>query len=191
MIHACLRFVVSPAHQEKGWWPRDSGTAKSAVRDTPARRRPIGVRNRLQRPDATMHACKAPETAKEIPLAETTRIRNINTLIVGGGSSHQRTRLRTFVPCFTGKYREIRQLWARDSQGALAFGGKFNRLPTEFPSRQSRENLRAIREPEAGNSEPYPNNGSRVWRHTESFNAFILAPGFGVGFVRRQWDCLL
>jgi hypothetical protein len=24
-----------------------------------------------------------------------------------GGSSHQRTRLRTFVPCFAGKYREI------------------------------------------------------------------------------------
>ena len=48
---------------------------------------------------------------------------------------------------------------------------------------QSRENLRLIREPEAGNSEPYPNNGSRVWRHTECFNAFIVAPGFGVGFV--------
>jgi NADPH:quinone reductase-like Zn-dependent oxidoreductase len=30
---------------------------------------------------------------------------------------------------------------------------KFNRLPTEFPSRQSRENLRAIREPKAHNSE--------------------------------------
>jgi hypothetical protein len=39
-----------------------------------------------------------------------------------------------------------------------------NGLPTEFPSRQSRENLRAIREPKAGNSEPYPNNGSRVCR---------------------------
>jgi len=48
-------------------------------------------------------------------------------------------------------------------------------LPSEFPSRQSRENLRAIREPEARNSEPYPNNGSRVWRHTESYNAFSPA----------------
>jgi hypothetical protein len=44
------------------------------------------------------------------------------------------------------------------SQGASAFGRKFNRLPTEFPSRLSRENLRAIREPEAGNREPYPND---------------------------------
>jgi hypothetical protein len=113
--------------------------------------------------------------------ATLSRMRSQALRIFGGSSSHQRTRLRIFVPCFTGKYREIRQLWARDSQGALAFGGKFNRLPTDFPSRQSRENLRAIREPEAGNSEPYPTNGSRVWRHTESFNAFILAPGFGVG----------
>jgi hypothetical protein len=39
-----------------------------------------------------------------------------------------------------------------------AFGAKFNRLATEFPSHPSRENLRAIREAEAGNSEPYPNN---------------------------------
>ena len=42
-----------------------------------------------------------------------------------------------------------------------AFGRKFNRLPIEFPSRLNRENLRAIREPEAGNSEPHPNNGTR------------------------------
>ena len=41
-----------------------------------------------------------------------------------------------------------------DSQGASAFGGKFSRLATEFPSRLSRENLGTIREPEAGNSEP-------------------------------------
>jgi len=38
-------------------------------------------------------------------------------------------------------------------QGASAFGRKFNRLPTGFPSHQSRENLFEIREPEAGNSE--------------------------------------
>ena len=31
-----------------------------------------------------MHACKAPETAKEMPLAETAKISNINYLIVGG-----------------------------------------------------------------------------------------------------------
>jgi hypothetical protein len=93
----------------------------------------------------------------------------------GGGSSHQRTRLPLFVPCFTGKYREIYQSAARDSRGSSAFRGKFNPLPSEFPSRQSRENLRAIREPEARNSEPYPNNGSRVWRHTESYNAFSPA----------------
>ena len=32
------------------------------------------------------------------------------------------------------------------ANGASAFGGKFNRLASEFPSRLSRENLRAIRE---------------------------------------------
>jgi hypothetical protein len=70
--------------------------------------------------------------------------------LVGGGSSHQRTGLRPLVPCSTGKYREIRRFRARDSQGASAFGRKFNRLPTEFPSRQSRENLQAIREAGGG-----------------------------------------
>jgi hypothetical protein len=34
-----------------------------------------------------------------------------------------------------------------NSQGASAFGGKFNRLATEFPSHLSKENLPAIREP--------------------------------------------
>jgi len=81
-----------------------------------------------------------------------------NSRLAGGGSSHQRTGLRPLVPCSTGKYREIRRFRASDSQGASAFGRKFNRLPTEFPSRLSRENLRAIREPEAGNREPYPND---------------------------------
>jgi hypothetical protein len=37
--------------------------------------------------------------------------------------------------------------------------GKFNRLPTEFPSRKNRENLRANRDPEAHNSETDPNIG--------------------------------
>lgn len=58
----------------------------------------------------------------------------------------------------TGKFNRP---WARDSQGASGFGGKFNCLPSEFPSRVNRENLRAIREPEADNSEPYPNSGTR------------------------------
>jgi hypothetical protein len=72
----------------------------------------------------------------------------------GGGSSHQRT-------CSTGNCREIRRFRACDSQGRLDFRQKFNRLLIEFPSRLNRENLRAIREPEVGNSEPYPNNGGR------------------------------
>ena len=64
MTRACLGFVVPPAHQEKCWWPRDSRTAKSAVGDAPAQRRPIGVRKRLRLPGATMHACKAPEKSE-------------------------------------------------------------------------------------------------------------------------------
>ena len=28
MTHACLGFVVWPAHQEKGWWPRDAKNAE-------------------------------------------------------------------------------------------------------------------------------------------------------------------
>jgi hypothetical protein len=90
MARACLGFVVSLAHQEKGWWPRDSGTAKSAVRDAPALRQPIGVRKCLQLPGATMHACKAPETPKKLPLAETVTIRNIN-YVIGGGEGGIRT----------------------------------------------------------------------------------------------------
>ena len=90
MTHACLGFVVWPAHQEKGWWPRDSGTAKSAVRDAPAQRRPIGVRKRLQLPGATMHAGKVPETPRELPLAETVTTRNINC-VIGGGEGGIRT----------------------------------------------------------------------------------------------------
>jgi len=50
-------------------------------------------------------------------------------LEIGGGGSHQRTGLRPLVPCSTGKYREIRRFRAWDSQGASAFGRKFNRLP--------------------------------------------------------------
>ena len=40
---------------------------------------------------------------------------------------------------------------------SIAFGRKFNRLPTEFPSRLNRENLQAIREPKKHNSEFDPN----------------------------------
>jgi hypothetical protein len=50
------------------------------------------------------------------------------------------------------------------AKGASALGRKFNRLPTEFPSHQSRENLLAIRELEAGNSESDPNKlGLACW----------------------------
>jgi hypothetical protein len=77
MIPAYLGFVVSPAHQEKCWWPRDSGTAKSAIRDVPAQRRPIGARKRLKLPGAIMHPCEALETAKEMPLAEAVKIRTV------------------------------------------------------------------------------------------------------------------
>ena len=102
--------------------------------------------------------------------------------MIGGGSSHQRTRLRPFVPCFAGKYREIRQQRARASQDALAFGGNFNRLPIDFPSRLSRENLRAIREPEAGNSELYPNKRAFcVWRHTTCAPRFNCSRTYRVG----------
>jgi len=48
---------------------------------------------------------------------------------------HQRTRLRSFVPCSREKYREIRRLLAQDDRGAPAFESKFNCLRTEFPSR--------------------------------------------------------
>jgi hypothetical protein len=41
-----------------------------------------------------------------------------------------------------------------NSQGASAFGAKINRLATKFPGRLCRENLQAIRVPQAGNSEP-------------------------------------
>ena len=67
-------------------------------------------------------------------------------------SSANSSPVRLF-PCYTGKYREIRHFQFSNSQGASAFGVKFNHLATEFPSRLSRENLRSIREPEAGNSE--------------------------------------
>ena len=90
MTHACLGFVVWPAPQEKGGRPRDGGTAKSAVRDAPAQRRTIGVRKRLQLPSAIMHACKAPETPRELPLDETVMTCNINYLI-GGGEGGIRT----------------------------------------------------------------------------------------------------
>ena len=105
MTHACLGFVVWPAHQEKGWWPRDSGTAKSAVRDAPAQRRPIGVRKRLQLPGATMHACKVPETPRELPLAETVTIRNINYVIGGGGGGIRTLETLARLPVFkTGAF---------------------------------------------------------------------------------------
>ena len=126
MTHACLGFVVWPAHQEKGWWPRDGGTAKSAVRDAPAQRRPIGVRKRLQLPDATTHARKAPG---ELPLAEPVTTRNTNYVIGGGGGSHRRTRLRLGIPCFAGKYREILPLEAGDGDPALTLANKFKAFP--------------------------------------------------------------
>ena len=50
-----------------------------------------------------MHACKAPETAKELPLAETVTKTNIKYLIGGGGGSHQRTRLCFAFSLFCGK----------------------------------------------------------------------------------------
>ena len=58
----------------------------------------------------------------------------------------------------TGKFADF---GLEIAKAASAFGRKFNRLLIEFPSRLNRENLRAIREPEAGNSEPYPNDGTR------------------------------
>ena len=59
-----------------------------------------------------MHVGKAPETAKELPLAETVKTSKINYLIGGGGSSHQRTRLRPSGSLFTrentGKFADFR-----------------------------------------------------------------------------------
>jgi hypothetical protein len=60
------------------------------------------------------------------------------------------------------------------SQGAPDFGRKFNRLPTEFPSHQSRENLLAIREPEAGNSESDPNNRDSLFAATQTLRPQVL-----------------
>jgi hypothetical protein len=73
-----------------------------------------------------------------------------------GGGSHQRTRLRPLAPCSTGKYREIRRFRAQDDQGASAFERKFSCLRTEFPSRLSRDNLRAnrVRKPSSRGNAP-------------------------------------
>ena len=147
MIPAYLGFVVSPAHQEKCWWPRDSGTAKSAIRDVPAQRRPIGARKRLKLPGAIMHPCEALETAKEMPLAEAVKIRNIKNVIVGGGGSHQRTRLCASISLFWGKIQgnspdfSLKKTMIRRVPGV-----KFNGLSANFPKRQNRENFPAISE---------------------------------------------
>jgi hypothetical protein len=50
----------------------------------------------------------------------------------------------------TGKFADFGLEIAKAS---LLFRRKFNRLPTKFPTDQGRENLLAIREPEADNSE--------------------------------------
>ena len=50
-----------------------------------------------------MHPCEALETAKEMPLADAVKIRNIKNVIVGGGGSHQRTRLCASISLFWGK----------------------------------------------------------------------------------------
>jgi hypothetical protein len=42
-------------------------------------------------------------------------------------------KFRARIRC-TGKYREIWESLARDSQRASAFAGKIRRLPTEFPT---------------------------------------------------------
>jgi len=78
MTDLCLGFAVWLAHQEKGWWARDSGTGKTAVRDTPVQRRPIGVRKRLQLPVRPCTPGKASETPRELPLAETLTTMNIS-----------------------------------------------------------------------------------------------------------------
>ena len=62
----------------------------------------IGPKRRARAETAdwrTMHACKTPETAKELPLAETVTKTKINYLIGGGGGSHQRTGLSSNFPC--------------------------------------------------------------------------------------------
>ena len=60
------------------------------------------------------------------------------------------------VPCSTGKYREFADFGLEIAKASLIFRRKFNPLPREFPTQQSRENLSAIREPAAANSESGP-----------------------------------
>jgi hypothetical protein len=48
------------------------------------------------------------ETAKEMPLAEAVKIRNIKNVIVGGGAVISELVSARLFPCFGGKYREIR-----------------------------------------------------------------------------------
>jgi len=60
-----------------------------------------------------MHACKAPETAKEIPLAETITTSNINNLIGGGEGGIRthgtvtRTTVFEFYDSRAGAYRLV------------------------------------------------------------------------------------
>jgi hypothetical protein len=51
--------------------------------------------------------------------------------IFGGGGSHRRTRLRLGIPCFEGKYREIRRLRLVMRDPALASANKFKVFPSE------------------------------------------------------------
>jgi len=66
-----------------------------------------------------------------------------------------------WFPCSTEISGKFADFGLEIAKAASAVGRKFNRLLIEFPSRLNRESLRAIREPGAGNSEPYPNNGAR------------------------------
>ena len=138
------------------------------------------------------HRLKADSIAKRLRrVLQSASHEYFDPLEIGGGGSHQRTRLRPLVPCSRGKYREICRFRARDSQGASAFGRKFNRLPTEFPGGQSRENLRAIREPKAPNSEADPVSGSSGFLGDPSV-AFARAPrfsfkGLGSGKQAVRW----
>jgi hypothetical protein len=85
---------------------------------------------------ATGSACKARKTPDNSHHAKSEKIdirknRYMSVLVDGGGGSHRRTRLRLGIPCFAGKYREIRRLRLVMRDPALASANKFKVFPSE------------------------------------------------------------